>query len=148
MLELGGDSWLEVLEVGEAGAVLAVRYRRASILIATGADPELIERMTRQAAPGGAHVLLLADGGYAAVNPPEWLSAVDPWLAIISVDAGNRRSLPSQTTLSNLSDRTVLRTDAHGWIDLTTDGTRLWVRTERDPGNVAIEGTQSRLKEE
>jgi competence protein ComEC len=141
-LDLGGGAFLEVLDAGEQGALLAVRYGRAAFILAAGADPGLIDRTIRRGEPAGAHVLLLADGGYAAVNPPEWLAMVNPWLAVISVDAGNRRGLPSEATLSSLSDRVVLRTDIHGWIDLTTDGNMLWVETERDPRRHAKGGIQ------
>jgi beta-lactamase superfamily II metal-dependent hydrolase len=57
---------------------------------------------------------------------------IDPWIAILSVQAGNQRGLPPPETLELLAGRTVLRTDLHGWIDPTTDGIQLWVESERD----------------
>ncbi|MCJ7709035.1 MAG: hypothetical protein MUO38_15640, partial [Anaerolineales bacterium] len=75
------------------------------------------------------------DGGYSAVNPPEWLARLRPWVALVSVEAGNRRGLPSPETLSTLSGTTLLRTDLNGWIELTTDGEQLWAEAER--GQVA-----------
>jgi beta-lactamase superfamily II metal-dependent hydrolase len=76
--------------------------------------------------------VLLADGGFSAVNPPEWLGQLRPWLVMISVEAGNNRGLPSPTVLQTLEGTTVLRTDLHGWIELTSDGKQLWVEVERD----------------
>jgi beta-lactamase superfamily II metal-dependent hydrolase len=33
--------------------------------------------------------------------------------------------------LDSLAHTTVLRTDLHGWIELTSDGEKLWAETER-----------------
>ncbi len=44
---------------------------------------------------------------------------------------GAYRPLPSPETLARLSGYTVLRTDQHGWIELTTDGEQLWVAVEK-----------------
>jgi beta-lactamase superfamily II metal-dependent hydrolase len=51
---------------------------------------------------------------------------------MISVEAGNSRGLPSPTVLEALEGTTVLRTDLHGWVELTSDGEHLWVEVERD----------------
>jgi competence protein ComEC len=74
---------------------------------------------------------VLAGGGAEAVNPQAWLDLLDPWLAIISLQAGNQYGLPSPTVLERLEGRTVLRTDLHGWIRMSSDGERVWVETER-----------------
>jgi competence protein ComEC len=140
-LELGRGAELEVTGVGAQGAVLTLRYEHAHVVLAAGADPELVQRLIGRRAPAKAHALLLTDGGYAAVNPPDWLAQVDPWVAMISVQAGDRRGLPPPETLDNLAGRTVLRTDLHGWIELTTDGEHLWAERERDPTHVPGEGS-------
>jgi beta-lactamase superfamily II metal-dependent hydrolase len=84
--------------------------------------------------PGAVTAVLLADGGYVAVNPPEWLTRLQPWVALISVEAGNPRGLPSPETLRALAGTTILRTDLNGWIDLTSDGENLWAEVERVSG--------------
>jgi beta-lactamase superfamily II metal-dependent hydrolase len=53
-------------------------------------------------------------------------------VALLSVAAGNREWLPSAETLQALEGYTLLRTDVNGWIQLTTDGTQLWVDVERE----------------
>lgn len=130
-LDLGGGARLEVEAIGERGAVLLLTYGHARILFAPGADPRLVGELVGEGAPGPVTAALLPDGGYAAVNPPEWLATLQPMVALISVEAGNRRGLPSRETLRALEGTTVLRTDVNGWIELATDGERLWVEVER-----------------
>jgi competence protein ComEC len=134
-LELGGGARLEVVAVGEHGAVLLISYNRSRVLLATGADPSLVMNMAQEGSIGNVAAALLADGGHIAVNPPEWLDQLQPWLAMISVEAGSSRDLPSPEVLDALRDTTVLRTDLHGWIELTSDGEQLWVEVERKDGD-------------
>ena len=121
-LALGDGATLEVIAVGDQGAVLLLTHGNFRFLISTGADPDLVSDPLLWddfAPPTG---LLLPDGGNASVNTPEWLSQLQPQMAIISVDAGNLKGLPSQEVLQSLSGITILRTDLHGWIHLETDG--------------------------
>jgi beta-lactamase superfamily II metal-dependent hydrolase len=53
-----------------------------------------------------------------------------PRLALISVQAGNQRGLPSSQVLQDLHGTSTLRTDLHGWIELICDGQRLWIQVE------------------
>jgi hypothetical protein len=50
---------------------------------------------------------------------------------LLSVAAGDRRNLPDAETLQALEDYTLLRTDQNGWIELSTDGEKLWVEAEK-----------------
>jgi hypothetical protein len=36
--------------------------------------------------------------------------------------------------LDSVKDYDLLRTDQNGWIDITTDGTEMWVNVERKSG--------------
>jgi competence protein ComEC len=129
--DLGGGARLEVVTVGERGTILLLTYKNARILLMPGADPDSVDELMRNGRVGEVQVLMLGDGGYEAVNPSEWLKALNPWLALISVAAGNERGLPSPGVRKALERTTVLRTDLNGWIELTTDGKRLWVEVER-----------------
>jgi len=130
-LELGEGARLEVLALGERGAALLLSWRNASFLLAPGADPSLVRALSLHTSTGAVTAALLPDGGAEAVNPREWLSHIDPLVALISVEADGPRGLPSPEVLQALSRRTLLRTDLNGWIELTTDGTRLWIEAER-----------------
>ncbi|MBN1887219.1 MAG: ComEC/Rec2 family competence protein [Thermoflexales bacterium] len=78
----------------------------------------------------GSTVLRVAKHGSRWANSPEMLEAINPSIAIISVDADNRWGLPSPEVLGHLSGRTILRTDQHGNIQTSTDGVQLWVWLE------------------
>ncbi len=80
---------------------------------------------------GTVTMLLLADSGFAQVNPPEWIAALHPRLAILSVAAGDPDGLPDQSVLDELTGTTLLRTDRNGWIEVSTDGVGMWVDVEK-----------------
>jgi beta-lactamase superfamily II metal-dependent hydrolase len=81
---------------------------------------------------GPVTALLLADSGYAPLNPPEWLTALHPQVVVLSVAAGDPDGLPDQAVLDNLAGITLLRTDRDGWIELSTDGVGLWVEVGKE----------------
>ena len=131
-LDLGQGAVLEVSAMGQRGALLAVSYGHAMVLLAPGGDMATWEDW--QVVPAGkADAVLLTDGGNANANPLSAIREKRPWAILFSVQAGNVRGLPSQETLRAFEGTTILRTDLHGWIELTTDGSRLWVETERAP---------------
>jgi competence protein ComEC len=59
----------------------------------------------------------------------------NPQVAVISVGKDNPFGHPSGEVLARLSEKVgsenIYRTDDHGTIEFTTDGERLWVKTER-----------------
>jgi hypothetical protein len=59
----------------------------------------------------GGYTLLLAEGGYAPTNPPEWIARLRLGVALLSVAAGDRRGLPDAETLEALAGYCLLRTD-------------------------------------
>ena len=75
--------------------------------------------------------MLLSDGGAAASNPGEWLANLQPQVVLIGVTAADLQELLSPETLDLLQGYTVLRADRNGWIELSTDGERMWVEVER-----------------
>jgi len=42
-----------------------------------------------------------------------------------------KNSIISRFCRANYEGITLLRTDRHGWIEITTDGEKLWVEVER-----------------
>jgi beta-lactamase superfamily II metal-dependent hydrolase len=76
--------------------------------------------------------LLLAESGYAPVNPPEWIDWVHPQVVLLSVAAGDHQGLPSLETLEATEGYNLLRTDRNGWIKLSTDREQMWVEVERE----------------
>jgi beta-lactamase superfamily II metal-dependent hydrolase len=47
------------------------------------------------------------------------------------VAAGDRRNLPDVEVMDAVQGYSLLRTDQNGWIELSTDGERMWVEAER-----------------
>ncbi len=129
-LDLGAGAVLTVLAAGEGGGVLEIRYGAADLLLAAGADPVLIAELTAARRPGPVQVVLLAGGGREAVNPEAWLDLLNPWLAVISCEAGGGGGQPSASVLEHLEESRLLRTDRDGWIEVVADGAEMWVSAE------------------
>ncbi len=128
-LELGSETWLEAVAHGPQGAAFLLTHDRLRVLLLIGVDPAMMEAGLEIE---GVQVVVLADGGNLAVNPPEWLQNLSPQAVLISVEAGNWRGLPSPGLLEGLEGMTVLRTDIHGSVELISDGERLWVWVEKE----------------
>jgi competence protein ComEC len=80
---------------------------------------------------GPSTALLVADHGSDDATQDEWVAAINPQVAFISVGAGNPDGDPAPEVLQRLAGRIVLRTDEHGNLTLLTDGQQVWVESER-----------------
>ena len=80
-------------------------------------------------------VLKVGHHGSSTSTCPEFLAAVSPEVAVISVGADNPFGHPSEEVMTRLTERVgedrVYLTSEQGTITFTTDGKRLWVKTER-----------------
>ena len=128
-LDLGNGAILRVLSANARGAVLQLEWRNFSALLPMGMDTESLQSLPDRLAPVTA--LLLAESGYAPINPPAWLEHLHPQVVLLSVSPGDHHGLPSPETLEAVQDYTLLRTDRNGWIELTTDGEQMWVEVEK-----------------
>jgi competence protein ComEC len=131
-LALGEGAVLRVLAVGPRGATLLIEWDRFRLLLPLGMNFDDLESLEYGKAVGNVSALLLADSGYAPINPPQWIEALRPQVVLISVAAGDRDGLPSPETLELLEGYTVLRTDRNGWIELSTNGERMWVEAAQE----------------
>ena len=64
-------------------------------------------------------------------NLPEWIAKLRPLVVLLSVGMDGKRILPSPETTEIIQGYPLLRTDRNGWIEITTDGERMWVEAER-----------------
>jgi competence protein ComEC len=130
-LDLGEGARIEVVMAGSRGAVFLLKWDRFRALLPLGVTFEDLEALDNGREIGPVTALLLADHGYGPANPPEWIANLHPQVALLSVAAGDRAGLPSPETLAAVQGYTLLRTDRNGWIELNTDGERLWVEVEQ-----------------
>jgi competence protein ComEC len=76
-------------------------------------------------------VLKVAHHGSSGSTTEEFLNAVNPQIAIISVGENNKYNHPSEETLKRLIDhvgeKNVHRTDEDGTVEFITDGKKLWI---------------------
>jgi competence protein ComEC len=76
-------------------------------------------------------VLKVAHHGSCSSTTQRFLDAVDPRVVVISVGADNRFGHPCDEVLERLEGLPVYRTDEQGAIEVVSDGTQMWVETER-----------------
>ena len=140
-IDLGGGAWLSVLhpppeglldaEEDDNGVVLKLTLGEASFLLAADLGTKGETYLTNRHADLHATVLKVAHHGSAGSTSPDFLAAVQPLTAVVSVGQDNRYGLPSRETLGRLEPRPVFRTDLQGDIEMSTDGERLWVEVQR-----------------
>jgi competence protein ComEC len=131
VLDLGGGAMLRVLTAGPRGAVLLIEWQSFRALLPIGMSFEALDELKEGASIGPVSVLSLADSGYAASNPPEWTTNLNPELVVLSVDAADQNGMPDREVLESIKDYALLRTDQNGWIEITTNGEQMWINVER-----------------
>lgn len=130
--DLGEGAYLEALAVSERGAVLLLVLDNFRVLLPIGLDFDALDAFEMGLEIGPVTALLLADSGYAPLNPPEWIDNLQPQVILLSVEAGNFEGLPDEAIVDAATSYNLLRTDHHGWIHLTTDGQQMWVEVEKN----------------
>lgn len=131
VLDLGEGAFLRVLAAGRLGAVLLLEWDRFRVVLPLGMDFDSLEMLQGEPSLAQVSALLLTDCGYAPLNPPGWIEKLRPQAVLLSVGAGDRQGLPSPETLEAVAGYSLLRTDQNGWIEISTDGERMWVEVER-----------------
>ncbi|MEX2159335.1 MAG: ComEC/Rec2 family competence protein [Dehalococcoidia bacterium] len=115
----------------DASLVLKLEWRGVSFLLTGDMEAAAETALVASGEDARATVLKLAHHGSQSSTSPLFLEAVRPELAVVSVGANNTFGHPSPVVLDRLRGVPVLRTDLNGTIRIETDGTRLWVHTER-----------------
>ncbi len=141
VLDLGDGATLRVLSVDERGAVLLVEYGSFRALLPVGMSFDALDSISLDESLAPLTALLLAESGFAPLNSEAWISSLDPQLVVLSVSAGNFLGMPDQATLDAVGPRTLLRTDANGWIEIVSDSQSIWVEVERGEATIAVTPT-------
>jgi competence protein ComEC len=131
VLDLGDGATLKMLTVGPRGSVLLLEYQNFRVVLPVGMSFEALDELQGGTNIGPVSVLSLADSGYLPSNPPEWIENLNPELVILSVAAGDENGMPDADVMESVKDYALLRTDQNGWIEISTDGSRMWVNVER-----------------
>ena len=116
---------------------MKLTWNRISFLFAADIREEAEFALITQRANLRSTVLKVSHHGSMTSTTRQFLAAVAPETAVISVGADNRFGHPSPDVVERLIDRVgednVYRTDKHGTVEFITDGERLWVKTATRP---------------
>jgi len=142
-IDLGNGIKMEVLnppatlfkgtsaDVDNNGAVLRLSWGEVSFLFTADIREEAEFELIGQRANLKSTVLKVAHHGSKTSTTSQFLAAVDPEVAVISVGTDNPFGHPSPEVWGRLIDRlgedNVYRTDEDGTIEFITDGERLWM---------------------
>ena len=110
--------------------VLLVSYGAVDLLLTADAESDV----TLPLDPPPVEILKVAHHGSADEGLGELLERTRPDVAVISVGLGNDYGHPTPSTIGTLEREPGLRlfrTDLDGRVVVESDGTRLWVRSER-----------------
>ena len=118
--------------LNNASIVARLTYGNVAFLFTGDAESEAEQAMLDRGNLG-ANVLKVGHHGSRTSSSSAFLNAVRPSFAIISVGSDNRYGHPHQEILDRLGDANVrdYRTDLHGTIVITTEGTSVDIRTAR-----------------
>ena len=118
-----------------ASVVTVARYGSVRMLLMGDAErPEEEWLLDHAAAALHADILKVGHHGSGTSSSEEFLDAVQPRLALVSVGAGNSYHLPTPAVMRRLAGRgvQVLRTDRLGTIVARTDGERVLIEAAGD----------------
>ena len=122
-------------QVNGSSVVLRLAYGQLAFLLTGDITTEVERGLVEMEADLRATVLKVAHHGSDTSSSEAFLRAVSPALAVVSVSEENRFGHPDPAVVGRLtravSRERLLLTSERGDIEVTTDGRRLWLRTER-----------------
>jgi len=128
------QDFLDASDEDDNSLVLKVSLGEAAFLLTGDIGPEGEASLMSNHADLRAPVLKVAHHGSRTSTSAAFLAAVEPLTAVISVGEDSTYGHPSPETLDRLAPRPVFRTDRHGDVEISTDGRKLWIKTERGGG--------------
>jgi len=131
ILELGDGVKITVLAESRRGGTLLIEYKNFRSLFPYGISEEYREEIRMGRDLGNITLLMVADNGYQSSNPTEWIRNLNPQILFLSVGIKDGQGLPDKGLVDRLAGYSLLRTDQHGSIQITTDGKQMWVLVEK-----------------
>ena len=113
--------------MGKRGAILLVEWINFRALLPVGVGFEELEALRYLWSVWRVSVLLLAETSYAPTNPPKWIANLNAQMVLLSLSSQDGEGRPLAETLEAVQGYTLLRADRNSWIELSTDGERMWV---------------------
>ena len=114
---------------------LRLTYGRVSVLLAADMEEEAERRLVNSRVELASTVLKVGHHGSNTSSTRQFLDAVNPAIAVISAGTDNPYGHPAPEVLRRLEEavgtENVYRTDAHGTVEVVSDGARFWVNKER-----------------
>jgi hypothetical protein len=126
VIDLGEDISLQILSIGQRGALMRLTWAEFAALLPLGIDFSQMDAYIAKGAADGIDLLLLADGGYPPLNSADWITAIDPAVAWLAGDGELSSDLQA-----SLGPRQLDTVSELGWLRATTDGQNLWLTTQR-----------------
>ena len=113
--------------------VLRIAYGNTAFLLMGDAEIDVEETLLAAKTNLSADVLVVGHHGSATSSSADFLKAVAPRYAILSVGEDNSYNLPNTGVLTRLKEQgaALYRTDLQGTITITCDGEQLTVTTSR-----------------
>ena len=115
----------------DASLVLLVTIGDRRVLLPADIAAPAERRLTSRAVDLRADALVVPHHGSNSSSTPEFIAAVRPQVAVISVGARNPYGHPNAEALARYEGVRVYRTDQHGNVALRSDGRQLWVQPSR-----------------
>ena len=130
-MPLRGPAW----DANNNSVVIQLAYGEITFLLAGDIESEAERYLVRNADSLESDVLKAAHHGSNSSSTSTFLKAVNPDWAVISAGQDNQYGHPHSDVLSRLEQTVgksgIFDTATHGTISFSTDGERLWLRTER-----------------
>lgn len=147
IIDLGNNLRIEVLHppaqlfvsksnsINNNSLVLRLIWNNVSFLLTSDVDQEVEGYLLDERADIKSTVLMVGHHGSKTSSSNDFLSGVNMKTAVISVGIDNRYGHPDAETLTRLNQYldtdSIFLTSQNGTIEFTTDGSRLWVKTDR-----------------
>lgn len=127
------DSAVNQPNTNDGSIVIKLTYGQTSFLLTGDAEFAENQSILRRGADVRSSVLKLGHHGSSTSTDENWLRAVQPQLGIISAGQGNPFGHPHAEVIRALDQLGIpyIRTDEHGTITVTSDGSQLRVTSQR-----------------
>jgi competence protein ComEC len=148
VIQLGAGAGLEILfpsatdlaspvpddDRNNTSVVALVQYGRFTAILTGDAEAPVETLLAVRGLLGPVDVLKVGHHGSRSSTTADFLAAIEPAIAVISVGADNTYGHPHPTVLDNLAGiygLEVYRTDLDGSVEVVTDGQAYWIISRR-----------------